>query len=171
MLIGCHYDGNCMLGKPLKDRKGTIIAEAWTSLHNEFKNSGAVTTTCVLDNEISKDLVESFDQEKITYQLVTPHKHNKLAERAIQTHKAHFKVGLATIDPNFPPSEWDRLITQANITLNLLRAARCNPKVSACSYMFGVFNFMTTPLASPGTKVVAHVHPDKRGSWELNGEV
>ena len=30
---------------------------------------------------------------------------------------------------------------------------------------------MATPLAPLGTKVVAHVHPDKRGSWELNREV
>ena len=161
MLVGCHYDGNCMLGKPLKDRKGTTIAEAWTSLHNDFKRSGAAPTTHVLDNEISKDLVESFDRENITYQLATPHKHNKFAERAIQTCEAHFKAGLATVDPNFPLSKWDRLITQSNITLNLLRAARCNPKLSACSYIFGVFNFMSTPLAPPGTKVVAHIHPDK----------
>ena len=30
---------------------------------------------------------------------------------------------------------------------------------------------MTTLLVPPGTKVMAHIHPDKRGSWELNGEV
>ena len=125
----------------------------------------------MLDNEISKDLVESFDQKNITYQIVTPCEHNKLAERAIQTHKAHFKAGLAIVDPNFPLSEWDRLITQANMTLNLLRAANWNPKLSACSHTFGVFNFMATLLALPGTKVVVHFHPDKRGSWELNGEV
>ena len=170
-MVGYHYDGNCILGAPLKDRRGTTIAEAWHSMHNDFKKSGASPTSYVLDNEISADLVKVFDNEKITYQLATPYKHNKLAERAIQTYKAHFKAGLATVDPNFPLAEWDRLIPQANITLNLLRAARCNPRLSAYSCIFGTFNFMSTPLAPPGTKVVAHIHPDKRGSWELNGEV
>ena len=26
-------------------------------------------------------------------------------------------------------------------------------------------------MAPPGTKVVAHIKPDNRGTWELNGEV
>ena len=29
---------------------------------------------------------------------------------------------------------------------------------------------MATLLAPPGAKVAAHAHPEKRGSWELNGE-
>lgn len=45
-----------------------------------------------------------------------------------------------------------------------------NPKLSAYSYIHGEFNFRATPLAPPGTKVVAHVSTDKRGTWELNGE-
>ena len=28
LLIGYHYDGNCILGAPLRDRRGTTIAEA-----------------------------------------------------------------------------------------------------------------------------------------------
>jgi len=172
ILVGYHYDGNCILGIPIKNRRGVTITEAWTSLHAMFKKSGAPPQTYVLDNEASKDLIESFDEEQINYQLVTPYKYrNNQAERAIQTFKAHFKLCLAMVDPNFLLSEWDRLIPQTNITLNLLRNARCNPKLSAYSYIFGTFNFMATPLAPPGTKVVAHTHPDKRGSWELNGKV
>ena len=37
--------------------------------------------------------------------------------------------------------------------------------------MHGIFNFSATPLAPPGTKVVALVDPTQRASWELNGEV
>ena len=101
-----------------------------------------------------------------------PYLHRRnLAERAIQTWKNHFKAGLASLNPNFPLSEWDRLLEQANITLNLLRASRSNPKISAYTYIFGEFNFSATPLAPPGTKIVAHIKPGKRASWELNGEV
>ena len=77
---------------------------------------------------------------------------------------------MAIVNPNFPLSEWDRLIFRANVAFNLLRSARCNPKLSAHSYIFGTFNFLATPLAPPGNKIVAHVHPDKWGSWELNEE-
>ena len=58
-----------------------------------------------------------------------------------------------------------------NITLNLLRTSRGNPKLSAYAYIFGNYDFSATPMAPPGTKVVAHTSPDNRGSWELNGEV
>ena len=126
----------------------------------------------MLDNEKSKDLLESFESERIAYQLVPPYKHrNNQAERAIQTFKNHFKSCLASVDPKFPLSEWDRLIAQANITLNLLRNARVNPKLSAYSYIYGQFNFIVTPMAPPGTKVVAHISPQKISTWELNGEV
>ena len=60
---------------------------------------------------------------------------------------------------------------QTNIILNLLRSACCNPKLLACSYVFGQFNFRATPIAPPGAKVVAHVYLSKRASWELNSEV
>ena len=116
----------------------------------------------MLNNEASKDLIERFDEEQINYQLVTPYKHyNNQAERAIQTFKAHFKSCLAIVDPNFPLSECDCLIPQTNITLNLLINVHCNLKLSAYSYIFGTFNFIATPLALPGTKVIAHTHPDK----------
>ena len=125
----------------------------------------------VLDNEFSADLKTAFDEHKLSYQLVTPHKHkNNLAERAIQTWKSHFKAGLAGTDPDFPMAEWDRLIHQSNITLNLLRSSRVNPKLSAYAYIHGPFNFLSTPMAPPGTKVIVHTHPDKRASWELNGQ-
>jgi len=60
----------------------------------------------MLDNEISKYLMDSFDQEHIQYQLVIPYKYcNYCAKRAIQTYKAYFKSYLATVDSNFLLSE------------------------------------------------------------------
>ena len=104
--------------------------------------------------------------------MVPPHSHRRnLAERAIQTWKNHFKAGLATTDPNFPLTAWDHLVPQANITLNLLRLARTNKALSAYAYVYGNFNFNATPLAPPGTKIVAHIAPTTRGTWDLNGEV
>ena len=43
-----------------------------------------VPSTYILDNEISKDLTDGFNQEKITYQLITSYKYrNNQVERAI----------------------------------------------------------------------------------------
>ena len=170
-MVVYNYDGNYIHGTPLKNRKGTTIADTWQELHKMFKFSGAAPEVYVLDNEISQDLTNAFEEDKIMHQLVTPHKHrSNKAERAIQTFKAHFKSYLAGTDPNFPLSEWDRLITQANITLNLLRASRVNPNLSAYAYIHGQFNYQSIPMAPPGTKVLIHKHPSTRGSWELNSE-
>ena len=172
VMVAYHFDANLIWGVPIKDRRGTTLMEAWDELHNTFKKAGVAPNTYVLDNEKSKDLLACFAEAEVDYQLVAPYSHrNNLAERAIQTFKHHFKAGLASVDPNFPLSLWDKLIPQANLTLNLMRSCRVNPKLSAYTYIFGEFHFSATPIAPPGTKIVAHISPDNRGSWELNGEV
>ena len=111
ILVGYHYDGNYIHGIPVKDRKWHSIAEAWKKLNDIFKKASVPPQMFVLDNETSADLENAFKEERITYQLITPYKHrNNQAERAIQTFKSHFKSGLAGADPNFPLSEWNRLI-------------------------------------------------------------
>ena len=113
----------------------------------------------------------AFDNENIQYSFVPPHNHRaNAAERAIQTFKNHFISGLSGVDPQFPIKQWDRLLEQATITLNLLRASRLNPRLSAYAYVFGNFNFTSTPLAPPGTRVVAHTKPTQRSSWSPRGE-
>ena len=99
---------------------------------------------------------------KTTFQFVPSHTHQaNIAERAIQTFKNHFKTGLASVDPDFPISEWDRLLEQAFITLNLLQASHVHPKLSAYAYLFGNYDFNKNPLAPPGTKVIVHRKPNQ----------
>ena len=94
-----------------------------------------------MDNECSVDLKNALTKEDTKWQLVPPHQHRtNAAERATQTWKHHFKAGLATLDPNFPLREWDRLLVQGELTLNLLRSSRVNPKLSAHAHMFGQFD-------------------------------
>ena len=35
--------------------------------------------------------------------------------------------------------------------------------------MFGTFDYSSTPLAPPGTKVIIHQKPQVRASWDLHG--
>ena len=60
------------------------------------------------------------------------------------------------MDPEFPIKEWDCLLPQCDLTLNLLCSARINPHISAYAYMEGNFDDNKTPLVPPGMKVVAH---------------
>jgi hypothetical protein len=157
MLIVYDYDSNAILVETLKSRQAGEIKKAWETMHLTLNSHGSSPKLYILDNEASGDLKNAMKKYKVDYQLAPPHMHRQnSAERAIQTFKNHFLAGLATADPNFPIAEWDRLIPQAVLTLNLLRNSRINPKLSAYAFLFGNFNFNKKPLAPPGTKVVVH---------------
>ena len=172
IMITFHVDANAILIQPLKNRESETITTAWNKTYDRLKQTGQTPTIYIMDNEASSYLKQTMESNKIKYQLVPPHNHRaNLAERAIQSFKHHFKSGLCTVDPNFPVSQWDQLLEQAEITLNLLRNSNNNPKLSAHAYLFGNFDFARTPLAPPGIKVVAHNKPSTRSSWELNGDI
>ena len=156
-MVGYHYDANAILAVTVRDRNATTLTTAWKKLHSQFEKSKNPPTIYVLDNEKSRELTDAFSSKGVAYQLAPPNNHRtNLAERAIQTHKSHFKSGLATCDLTYQLSEWDRLIEQSNITLYLLRDSRLNPHVSAYQYLFGNFDFRSTPVAPPGIKIIAH---------------
>ena len=170
MFVLYDYDSNLIQGEPIKNRQAKTIVEAWEKLHKHLTTHGHQTKNFILDNECSRDLKLALKKHEKTYELTPPNMHRQnAAERAIRTFKNHLLSGLATCDPNFPISEWDRLIPQATITLNLLRSSRVNPKLSAQSYVFGNFNFNRTLLAPPGTKAIIHRKPKTRGSWDYHG--
>ena len=58
---------------------------------------------------------------------------------------------------------------QAELTLNLLRGSRLNPKLSAHAQMNGHFDCNRTPLAPPGICVFVHIKPSKRTTWSPHG--
>ena len=60
---------------------------------------------------------------------------------------------------------WDRLLPQAEITINLLRQSNATPKVLAYAHMNGPFDYNKMPLAPMGCKVQVHEKTDKRGTW------
>jgi hypothetical protein len=103
--------------------------------------------------------------KSVTFQLVPPHNHRRnAAEKAIGTWKDHFIAGLSSLDPNFPMHLWCRLILQATTTLNLLCQSHIIPRLSAEAQLNGAFDFNTTSLALPGTRVVIHEKTTQCGS-------
>ena len=97
------------------------------------------------------------------YKLVPPENHQQnLAEREIQTFKAHFIAILAGIGDKFPLSMWCYLLEPTELTLNLLRQSKIVPKISAYVHIHRLHNYMKKPLAPLGCAIHAHVKPEDR---------
>jgi hypothetical protein len=80
-----------------------------------------------------------------------------------------FIATLATTDTNFPLQLWDRLAPQVQDTLNLLRALRVNPSISAYEALNGPYDWGRYPLAPPGCKAIIYKAPAVQGTWVLHG--
>ena len=166
ILVVYDHDSNAILVDPLKSRQAAEITSSWTDIYQCLEQHGNAPQLFILDNEVSFEFKKALDKKQVAFQLVPPHTHlRNAAERAICTFKNHFIAVLATADPDYPGSEWDRLLPQAELTLNLLRNSWVNPHLSPYAYLFGQFDFNATPLAPAGTKVLVHEKPSQRASW------
>ena len=77
------------------------------------------------------------------------HQHNA-AEVAIRNFKAKFLSVIAGTADSFPPSLWNRFITQTNITVNLLRQSNAAPNISAYAHSSRPFDYKNMPLVPMG---------------------
>jgi hypothetical protein len=74
------------------------------------------------------------------------------------------------VDPTFPLHLWDRLLPQAEITLNLLRTSRLHPQLSAAAHFHGLVDYNKTYFAPPGCKIIGHYKPGKLRTWAPHGQ-
>jgi hypothetical protein len=170
IMIVYDFDSNSIFAQPFKNRTAACILDAYKILHEHLLQAGLKPRLQRLDNECSKLLKTFMHDQDVDFQLVPPGMHRRnAAERAIRTFQNHFIAGLCSVDKDFPLHLWDKLIPQAEITLNLLRASRINPNVSAYAQVNGTFDFNRTPLGPPGCRVLAHDKPDKRTTWAPHG--
>ena len=171
-MVTYDYDSNAILVKSIANREASAITTAWEANHARFTRVTTAPRHNILDNEFSAELKRALDKHNVTYEKVPPHIHMRNAsERAIRTFKNHSFAGLAGVDPSFPIRQWDLLLQQAEITLNLLQNSRVNNKLSAYAYIFGNFDFNKTPFDPLGTKVAVHIKSNKRKSWAYHAEL
>jgi hypothetical protein len=136
-LIVYHYESNAILGTPISGFDDNTVFAAYKTQFEFLESKG--------------------------YMLVEPHNHRvNAAERAIQTFKDHFISALATTDSEFPLQLWDKLTSQVVTTLNLIRAYRINPRISAYEAIWDPYNWNCFPLAPPGCKAVIYESPAAR---------
>ena len=123
-------------------------------------------TTHILNNEVSAAFQRVITSNNCTFQLIPLHVHRRnIAECAIRTFKDHFLSILAGVTPTYPRDQWNLLLPQVELTLNLLRASP-NPKQSAWEYIFGAYNFDATPMGPAGCRILLHHKPTLRKSWD-----
>jgi hypothetical protein len=165
------YDCNYIKVIPMKSGSASEWVKAYDSIHQELTVKGFKPKLQTLDNEASTALKNFFTVNDIAYQLVPPHCHRcNAAERAIRTLKEHFVAGLSSVDPSFPVHLWDRMLPQAEITLNLLRISILHPQLSAAAHYHGLVYYNKTAFAPPGCKIIAHEKPGKRRTWSPHGQ-
>ena len=163
ILVAYHYDTNNIFTTPLKNRTGPCILNGITKINDKLRKRGLTPKLNIVDNEVSGDLKQYFENLDIQFQLVLPHMHlRNAAETAFRTFKNHFIVALCTVHPLFPLYLWDRLFTKVIMTLNMLRRSRLNPELSSYEQLDGIHNFKYIPLAPLVFKVQIHDKPHKQ---------
>jgi hypothetical protein len=164
------YDCNYIKVVPIKSRSASEWVKSYGSIHQELTIKCFKPKIQTLDNEASTALKNFCTAQNIDYQLVSPHCHRlNTAERAIRTFKEHFMARLFSVDPSFPMHLRDRLLPQAEITLNLLRTSRLHPHLSAAAHYHGLVDNNKTALVPPGCKIITHEKPGKRRTWAPHG--
>ena len=106
------------------------------------------------------------EAENVNIQLVEPHNHRvNAAERAIQTLKNHLIAGLSTWDASFPSLLWNKIVPQAQDSINMLRTSRVHPRLLAYSVLEGIHDFNRHPWALLGTRGTIFNPPETRTSF------
>ena len=122
IMVMVEIDSNAILVEPTKSRKDEEMTPAYDALLLRLERAGIVPKKQVLDNKVSENMQNLIhDMCKFDMELVLPGCHQRnAAEVTIRNFKAHFLGVLAGVADNFPPSLWDRLHPQTEITISLI---------------------------------------------------
>jgi hypothetical protein len=170
-MICYSYDANYIHPIAMKSKSSAEWVRTFGVVVDEMTAKGFKPKLQTMDNEASATLKNYFTEKEMSYQLVPPHCHcTNAAERAIRTFKEHFEAGLATVNPGLPAHLCDRLLPQAEITLNLLRSSRLHPQLSASAHYHGLIDYNKTAFGPSGCKIIAHEKPSQRRTWAAHGQ-
>ena len=170
IMVMVEIDSSGILVEPLKNRTDGELIRAYEKLMGRLHRAGVQPRKHVLDNEVSESMKTLIrDKYHMQVELVPPGCHRRnAAEVAIRNFKAHFLSILAGVADDFPLYLWDRLLPQAEITINLLRQSNATPTISAYAHLNGPFDYNRMPLAPMGCNVQVHEKTDQRGTWAFH---
>ena len=105
----------------MKNHMTGEMIRAYQVLVDCLRSAGVTPKMHILDNECSAKFKERIQLNNMQYQLVPPNDHRcNIAKKAIQVFKAHFISILCSADKMFPLHLWDRLLGQAEHTINIV---------------------------------------------------
>ena len=167
LMVAVELDGNYIDAEPIKTRKAESLTNAYKAIKGRWDATGVLAPNWhMLDNEAPEELKTAIRESGCTVELTPADMHRRnVAEKAIQTFKSHFIATLAGVSDTFPIHQWDELIPQVVLTLNLLRQSNVAPNISAYSYHHGPFDYNRMPIAPMGCAVQFHIKPGRRKSF------
>ena len=122
-----------------------------------------------MENKCSSGIKWGMKKYDTGFQVFPPNMHRwNASEQAIWTWKKLFISRLYTTNLDLPIIEWDHIIFQYLITLNILHNSRVNQGLLVYSYLWSLYNFNKSPVSPLGTCMVFH---DKPGNCMLWGHV
>jgi len=111
IMILCEMDSNVILSEAMKNRTAGEMIRAYQILMAKLKAAGIKPKKHVLDNECSEEFKQAIMENGLVYELVPKGQHRRnIAERAIQTWKAHTIGVLSGLPTSFPLYLWDELL-------------------------------------------------------------
>ena len=166
IFIMYDWTTNAILATPVKNMAEEMIVSCFKQQITYLTKRGSKPILNIIDNVASKAVQAYVEADKVNIKLVEPHNHRvNVAERAIQTFNNHLIAGLSTCNDSFPSLLWNKIVPQAQDSLNILRTSRVHPKLSAYSVLEGIHNFNRQPWAPPGTRATIFNLPETRTSF------
>ena len=164
IMVLAEIDSDSILVEPMKNRTAGEMVKTYQCLIDRLKDCGITPKHHVLDNECSAEFKQAIRANNMTYELTSADDHSRnIAEKAIKTFKDHFIAIMWGTDDVFLMHLWDRLLPQAEMTLNMFRPSRLVPAISAHAHLHGQHDYAYQPLAPMGCVVELRVTPNKRG--------
>jgi hypothetical protein len=144
IMFFCEVDGNYIALKPMRSREEKEMIKTYNSILDRLAAQGIKPKHQMLDNKASKEYLKTIENRGMTLELAPPGNHRRnLAEKMIQTGKNHITSNPIGCVESFPMREWDRLLPQMEITLNMFRPSNVVvPTISAHSYVHGVHDYV-----------------------------
>ncbi|KAL7483042.1 hypothetical protein ACHAW6_008693 [Cyclotella cf. meneghiniana] len=167
IMVAVEMDGNYIDAQPMQARTTKELVAAYQAIFGRWTATGVICPNWhVMDNEAPEELKQAIRENGCKVELTPADQHRRnAAERAIQTFKGHFISILAGVSDDFPINQWDELLPQSILTLNLLRQANIAPNISAYAYHHGSFDYNRMPIAPMGCAVQFHIKPSRRKTW------
>ncbi|KAL7489967.1 hypothetical protein ACHAW6_015725 [Cyclotella cf. meneghiniana] len=122
-MVAVELDGNYIDAEPLQIRQSKDLTSAYQKNYKCWKATGVIRPNWhILDNTASEQFKQALCENNCRIELMPAYRHRQnAAEKSIQMLKGHIISILAGILDDFPIREWNELLLQKILTLNLMR--------------------------------------------------